>query len=184
MTRAPLGSSEPPPPPDRPDRLERIAAAVAGCPLVAGLSPGASPPLGRPGGPAGPGPGVDGVAVTPRGVEIAVIGRFGATVAAIAEQVRAAALAVEPAVGLVDVRIEDLALAEPALPEPPPAEAAPAAAGSKGSGSKGSGSKEGGSKGSGSKGSGSKGSGRKGKKARKKKAGARKSRREPDAGRA
>jgi hypothetical protein len=61
---------------------------------------------------------VDGVAPIPGGVEVAVVGRFGPPVAAIAAQARAAVLAAEPGIGVVDVRVDDLALVEP---DPAPA---------------------------------------------------------------
>lgn len=81
-----------------------IATAVLACPQVAALS----------GGQVGevatylPGRRVTGVRITPHGVEVCVVGRYGPTVAEIADSVRDAVRRVAGS-GPVDVVIADLA---------------------------------------------------------------------------
>jgi hypothetical protein len=82
---------------------DRIAAAVARCPDVAGLTQ-------RPDSPVAtylPGRTVPGVAVRPAAVEICVVARYGLPLAQVAAQVRQAVAAVEPGC-VVDVVIGDI----------------------------------------------------------------------------
>lgn len=86
---------------DQAGRLaERIAAAVAECPTVAGLAAGplATYLAGRT---------VPGVAVGEDQVRVAVVAAAGSSPAEVAEQVRAAARRVAPG-GRVDVLVEDI----------------------------------------------------------------------------
>lgn len=86
---------------------ERIAAAVADCPSVARLATGpAATYL--------PGRIVPGVAVREDRVWIAVVAAFGPPIAAVAEEVRAAARPVVPDLP-IDVAIEDIELPDAAV---------------------------------------------------------------------
>lgn len=81
---------------------EGIAEAVAGCPLVARLADGPTATY-------LPGRVVRGVAVREGEVRIAVVAVYGAPLAEVARQVRAAAEARAPGLR-IDVGIEDVAL--------------------------------------------------------------------------
>ncbi|WP_239137009.1 hypothetical protein [Sphaerisporangium rufum] len=87
---------------DTGEPADRIAAAVTGCPDVAGLARGplATYLAGRT---------VPGVAVRDDAIEVAVVARYGRPLAEIAEQVRAA---VAPLAGgrPVDVRVDDISM--------------------------------------------------------------------------
>lgn len=79
---------------------DRITAAVAACPGVAKLA----------GGPLAtylPGRTVQGVAVTDRSVEVAVVARYGSPLMEVADQVRAAVAGIVAGVP-IDVMIADL----------------------------------------------------------------------------
>jgi hypothetical protein len=90
---------------------DRIAAAVTGCPDVAGLTQNPGVPVAT----YLPGRTVSGVAVRPAQAEVCVVARYGPPLARVAAQVREA---VEPLVPgrVVDVMIGDIT--------PPPAPAA------------------------------------------------------------
>jgi uncharacterized alkaline shock family protein YloU len=97
---------------------DRIAAAAASCPGVAGLTQ----VPGRPVATYLPGRTVSGVAVRPAEVEICVVARYGPPLPQVAAQVRQA---VEP---LVPGRVVDVVIADITSPRAPP-EAATAPAG-------------------------------------------------------
>lgn len=90
---------------------DTIAAAVRACPAVAGLHGGRYGEVAT----YLPGHAVVGVRVTDRDVGVHVVGRYPASIAAIAEQVRTAVgtvVADRP----VSVTVEDLAVPEPRQP--------------------------------------------------------------------
>ena len=82
---------------------ERIALAVQACALVAGLHGGAFGEVAT----YLPGRRIAGIQVRPTGLEIHVVGRYPATMAAIAAQVRAAAATLTD-LRPIDVTIEDV----------------------------------------------------------------------------
>lgn len=91
--------------------VDAIALAVSACPLVAGLHSGSFGEVAT----YLPGRRVKGVRVTAAGVEIHVVGRYPATMAQIAAQVRTAVAGITD-IRPVDVTIEDVAeLGEPVL---------------------------------------------------------------------
>ena len=93
------------------ETVEAIAAAVLRCGTVARLHGGRFNAITS----YLPGRRVSGVAVTPSGVTVGLVGRYPATVAEIAAQVRAAVSAVVPDVA-VTLAVEDIDLADIDLP--------------------------------------------------------------------
>jgi hypothetical protein len=89
------------------DPVEEVAAAVLRCPAVARLHGGRFNAISS----YLPGRRVIGVAVTPAGVTVGVVGRYPAPVAEIASQVRAAVATVVPGAA-VTVAVEDLDTAD------------------------------------------------------------------------
>ena len=85
------------------ETVEAIAAAVLQCPAVARLHGGRFNTITS----YLPGRRVAGIAVTPSGVTVGVVGRYPGTVAQIAAQVHEAAAAVVPSVP-VTVAVEDI----------------------------------------------------------------------------
>ena len=99
---------------------ERIAAAVRGCPGVAGLSAGQFGEVAS----YLPGRRVNGVRITEDGVETHVVLWYGIPVDEAVVQIRSAVRAVAPEAAAVDVVVADLALAgdeEPGEPGGVPA---------------------------------------------------------------
>lgn len=85
---------------------DRVAAAVAGCPLVARLAAG---PIAT----YLPGRAVHGVAVREDEVQVAVVAVYGTPLAETVRQVRAAAARSAPGLR-IDVTVEDITVPEPA----------------------------------------------------------------------
>ena len=93
------------------ETVEAIAAAVLRCPAVARLHSGRFNAITS----YLPGRRVVGIALTPSGVTVGVVGRYPGTVAQIAAQVRAAVATVVPGVAVTvaieDIDIEDIDIA-------------------------------------------------------------------------
>lgn len=107
--------------PDLPDP-DAIAAAIATCPSVSGLSGGIAGEIAT----YLPGRRVTGVRLTTDKVEVHVIARYGCTLHEVDAEVRGAVAAAAPGVGKVDVVVADVEDPFAPVEKPGPAEPAPA----------------------------------------------------------